>query len=414
MLLGVAIVIGILAGIYPSLVLSSFQPITVLKGRFTTGAKGVLLRKGLVVAQFTISISLIIGTIIVYSQMKYMRGEDLGFTKDQKLIIDTHGDKGRDPLKQAIAGLPGVASVSMAGSVPGGDNPGAYSQIENVKGDMQIANLDLYFVDFDYIPQYKMKVLAGRAFSRDFMTDTTQSMIVNEAAMKMFGYSKPEQIIGKKFDQWGRRGVIIGVLKDFHFRSLQEVIKPLSIRIEPDGCSLISAQLTGGTDLPKTIAAVESQWKSIIPNRPFSYYFLDEFFDKQYRSEDRFGRLFLNFAVLAIFISCLGLLGLASYSTMQRTKEIGIRKVLGASVGTIVNLLSKEFLVLVAISFLVAAPLAWYFMDKWLKGFAYQITISWWIFALAGILALFIALFTVSFQAIKAAVTNPVKSLRTE
>lgn len=414
MLLGIAIAIGILAGVYPALVLSSFQPITVLKGRFTTGTKGILLRKGLVVAQFTISIALIIGTIIVYSQMKYMREEDLGFTKDQKLILDTHGDNGRDALKQAIAGLPGVMSVSMAGSVPGGGNPGAYSQIENIKGDMQIANLDLYFVDFEYIPQFKMKVLAGRAFSRDFMTDTTQSMIVNEAAMKMFGYSKPEQIIGKKFDQWGRKGNIIGVLKDFHFRGLQDVIKPLSIRIEPDGCSLISAQLTGGKDLSKTIAAIESKWKSIIPNRPFSYYFLDDFFDKQYRSEDRFGRLFLNFAILAIFISCLGLLGLASYSTMQRTKEIGIRKVLGASVGTIVNLLSKEFLVLVAISFLVAAPLAWYFMDKWLKGFAYQITISWWVFAMAGLLALLIALFTVSFQAIKAAVTNPVKSLRTE
>jgi putative ABC transport system permease protein len=414
MLFGIAIVIGILAGSYPALVLSSFQPITVLKGRFTTGTKGILLRKSLVVAQFTISIALIIGTIIVYSQMKYMRSEDLGFTKDQKLILDTHGDDGRDALKQAVAGLPGVTSVSMAGSVPGGGNPGAYSQIENVKGDMQIANLDLYFVDFDYIPQYKMKVLAGRAFSREFQTDTTQSMIVNEAAMKMFGYSRPEQIIGRKFDQWGRRGTIIGVLKDFHFRSLQEVIKPLSIRIEPDGCSLISAQLAGGKNMPATIAAIEAKWKSLIPNRPFSYYFLDEFFDRQYRSEDRFGRLFLNFAVLAIFISCLGLLGLASYSTMQRTKEIGIRKVLGASVGTIVNLLSREFLALVAISFLVAAPLAWYFMNKWLAGFEYRMTVGWWIFAAAGIMAVVIALFTVSFQAIKAAIANPVKSLRTE
>lgn len=414
MLLGVAVIIGILAGVYPALVLSSFQPITVLKGRFTTGSKGSLLRKGLVVAQFTISISLIIGTIIVYSQLKYMRSEELGFTKDQKLILDTHGDKGRDALRQAIAGLPGVNSVTLAGSVPGGGNPGAYSQIENAKGDMQIANLDLYFVDFEYIPQYKMKVLAGRAFSRDFMTDTTQSMMVNEAAMKMFGYSKPEQIIGRKFDQWGRKGVIIGVLKDFHFRGLQDVIKPLSVRIEPDGCNLISVQLAGGKDISGTISGIEAKWKSIIPNRPFSYYFLDEYFDRQYRSEDRFGRLFLNFAILAIFISCLGLLGLAAYSTLQRTKEIGIRKVLGASVGAIVNLLSKEFLALVAISFLIAAPLSWYFMDKWLAGFVYRMSIGWWVFAVAGIMALFIALFTVSFQAIKAAVANPVKSLRVD
>ena len=414
LLFGIAVAIGILAGVYPALVLSSFQPITVLKGRFTTGTKGILLRKGLVVAQFTISIALIIGTIIVYSQMQYMRSQDLGFTKDQKMIIDTHGDNAKEAFKNAITGLPGVESVSLSGSVPGGGNPGAYSQIENIKGDMQIANLDLYFVDFNYIPQYKMKILAGRAFSKDFMTDTTQSMIVNEAAMKMFGYTDPNKIIGRKFDQWGRKGNIIGVIKDFHFHSLQEVIKPLSIRIEPGGCDLISAQLAGGKNMPATIATIEAKWKSLIPNRPFSYYFLDESFDKQYRSEDRFGRLFLNFAILAIFISCLGLLGLASYSTMQRTKEIGIRKVLGASVGTIVNLLSREFLALVLISFLIAGPLAGYLMHKWLEGFAYRMDMEWWVFVVAGVLAFFIALFTVSFQAIKAALTNPVKSLRTE
>ena len=413
MLLLTAIGIGILAGIYPALVLSSFQPIVVLKGRFTTSLKGIFLRKGLVVAQFAVSVALIIATIVVYNQMNFMRSQDLGFSKDQKMIIDTHGDSSKIFFEQAISSLPGVTSTSLAGSVPGGGNPGAYSKIENVKGDMQIANLDLYFVDFDYIPQYKMKILAGRAFSKDFQTDTTQAMIVNEAAMKMFGYTKPEQIIGKKFDQWGRNGMVIGVVKDFHFRSLQEVIKPLSIRIEPNGCDLITANVST-TNLQGTIAAIENKWKIIIPNRPFSYYFLDEFFDKQYRSEDRFGRLFLNFAILAIFISCLGLLGLASYSTMQRTKEIGVRKVLGASVTNIVNLLSKDFLILVAISFVIAMPVAWYFMDKWLLGFAYRINIEWWVFALAAILALFIALFTVSFQAIRAAIANPVKSLRTE
>jgi len=409
----VAIAIGIFAGIYPSLVLSSFQPITVLKGRFVTGTKGIFLRKGLVVTQFTISIALIIATIVVLNQMNYMRSQDLGFNKDQKMIIDTHGDSTKLVFEHEVSTLPGVISTSMAGSVPGGGNPGAYSQIENVKGDMQIANLDLYFVDFDYIAQYKMKILAGRAFSKDFMTDTTQSMIVNEAAMKMFGYSSPEQIIGKKFDQWGRKGMIIGVVKDFHFRSLQEVIKPLSIRIEPNGCSLVSINVNPN-NLPSTISAIENKWKRLVPNRPFSYYFLDEFFDKQYRSEDRFGRLFLNFAILAIFISCLGLLGLASYSTMQRTKEIGIRKVMGATVTNILNLLSKEFLVLILISFLIAAPLTWYFMNKWLQGFAYRTSIYWWVFAMAGVLAILIALTTISFQALKAAMANPVKSLRSE
>jgi putative ABC transport system permease protein len=405
--------IGILAGIYPALVLSSFQPVTVLKGRFATSMKGILLRKGLVITQFTISIALIIATIVVYNQMRFMRSQDLGFNKEQKLILDTHGDSARNTLKNQVATLPNVISTAMSSSVPGGGNPGAYSQIENVKGEMQIANLDLYFVDYDYIPQYKIKIIAGRAFSRDFGTDTTQAMVVNEAAMKLFGYNSPRQIIGKKFDQWGRRGMIIGVVKDFHFRSLQEVIKPLSMRIEPDGCSLISVSVSP-KNLPATISAIENKWKTLIPHRPFSYYFLDEFFDKQYRAEDRFGRLFLNFAVLAIFISCLGLLGLASYSTMQRTKEIGVRKVMGASVANIVSLLSKDFLKLVIISFVVAAPVAWYFMHKWLTGFAYRINVSWWIFLIAGITAIAIALLTVSFQAIKAAVANPVNSLRTE
>ncbi|MBS1665056.1 MAG: FtsX-like permease family protein, partial [Bacteroidetes bacterium] len=201
--------------------------------------------------------------------------------------------------------------------------------------------------------------------------------------------------------------------KDFHYRSLQTQIKPLSIRIEPDGCDLISVNVKT-KDLSKTIASIEGQWKTMIPYRPFSYYFADEFFNRQYRAEERFGKLFFNFAVLAIFISCLGLLGLASYSTLQRTKEIGIRKVLGASVTGIVNLLSREFLQLVVIAFLIATPVSWYFMAKWLKDFEYRIDIQWWIFVLAGIAAFLIALLTISFQAIKAAVMNPVKSLRTE
>jgi putative ABC transport system permease protein len=202
-------------------------------------------------------------------------------------------------------------------------------------------------------------------------------------------------------------------MKDFHFRSLQLPIKPLSMRIEPNGCSLVAIKLST-QNLPKTIAAIENKWNALIPARPFSYYFLDEFFDKQYRTEERFGKLFLNFSVLAIIISCLGLLGLASYSTMQRTREIGIRKVLGASVPNIVNLLSREFLKLVAIAILIASPVAWFAMHGWLQDFAYRIEIGWWIFLIAGLIAVLIALATVSFQAIKAAIANPVKSLRVE
>jgi putative ABC transport system permease protein len=412
-LFGAAILIGFLAGIYPALVLSSFKPVVTLKGKFSTGSRGILLRKALVVSQFTISIGLIIATTIVYNQMQYMRSRDLGFAKDQIMVMDTYGDQGKDALKQALAAMPSIKSVALSSSVPGSGNPGAYSQIENVKGDLQIANLDLYFVDFDYINQFKIKMVAGRAFSREFLTDTTQAMILNESAVKMFGYSSPQQAIGKRFQQWGREGKIIGVMKDFHFRSLQQPIKPLTMRIEPEGNNLVSINVSA-QNLPNTIAAVEKKWKELIPNRPFSYYFLDEYFDNQYRGEERFGKLFLNFAILAIFISCLGLLGLASYSTIQRTKEIGIRKVLGASVSNIINLLSKDFLWLVAISALISFPIAWFAMNKWLEGFAYRTGVPWWVFLAAGILATLIALLTISFQAIRAAIANPVKSLRTE
>jgi len=408
-----ALAIGFLAGIYPALVLSSFKPVTVLKGKFATGTRGILLRKGLVVSQFTISIGLIIATIIVYNQMSYMRNQDLGFSKDQMIVMDTYGDPAKETFRQSLTGMPNVKSVATSSSVPGGGNPGAYSEIENVKGDLQIANLDLYFVDFDYINQFKIKMVAGRGFSKDFATDTTQAMVLNEAAVKMFGYKSPQQAIGKRFKQWGREGKIIGVAKDFHFRSLQQPIKPLSMRIEPGGCNLVTANVSAA-NVAATLNAIENKWKTLIPNRPFSYYFLDEFFDKQYRSEERFGKLFLNFAVLAIFISCLGLLGLASYSTIQRTKEIGIRKVLGASTSNIVNLLSKDFLKLVAVSALIAFPIAWFSMHKWLEDFAYRVGVSWRVFLAAGILATLIALFTISFQAIRAAIANPVKSLRTE
>lgn len=413
LLLHSAAAIGLLAGVYPALVLSAFKPIVVLKGRFATSSKGIILRKGLVVAQFTVSIALIIGTIIVYNQMKYMRSQDLGFSKDQMVVIDTQGDAARDALKEEVKKLSQVKSTALSSSVPGGRYSTAYSEVENKKGDLQVANLDLFFVDFDYIPQYKIKMVAGRPFSRDFATDTTEAMVINEAAAKFLGYPSPQEAVGKRFKQWGREGKIIGVMRDFHFRSLQEKIEPLSMRIEPSRSSLLSIHVTA-PQLPQTIAAIEDVWKTMVPRKPFSYYFLDEFFDRQYRSEERFGKLFLNFAILAIFISCMGLLGLASYSTLQRTKEIGIRKVMGASISNIINLLSKDFLGLVLIAFFIAAPLAWYFMHGWLQDFAYRITIGWWVFIIAGIVAVLIALLTISFQAIRAAVSNPVKSLRTE
>jgi putative ABC transport system permease protein len=278
---------------------------------------------------------------------------------------------------------------------------------------MQSASLDLNLVDFGFLEQYNLKLLAGRYFSKEIATDTMQAMIINEKAVSLFGYTSPRAAIGRKFEQWGKKGRIIGVIKDFHFSGLQQEIKPLTICLGPDDCKLLSVKVSTA-NLPATIAAVRSEWNAIHSTKDFDYFFLDEFFDRQYRSEERFGSLFMNFAILAIIISCLGLLGLASYSTLQRTKEIGVRRVLGASVPGIVQLLSADFLKLVMIAFVISCPIAWYFMHRWLQDFAYRTSPGVWVFAGSGIVAVGIAFATISYQAIKAALANPVKSLRSE
>jgi putative ABC transport system permease protein len=408
-----SILIGFIAGIYPAWVLSSFEPVKVLKGRFTTSFRGVLLRKGLVTFQFSISIMLIIATLVVYSQMTFMRDRDLGFNKEQMLVIQAEGDREQRAFMQSLNGIPGIRATASSSSIPGGSIDGAYSELENNRGDLQVGHLGLYLVDFEYIPLYKLNIVAGRSFSRAFSTDTSQAMIINEAATKLLGYNTPQQAVGKKFKQWGREGKIIGVIKDFHFTSLHEKISPLTMRIDPVDARLVSVKLNGG-NIRNTLSAIESNWKSFMPDRPFSYYFLNEFFDRQYRREERFEKLFFNFSMLAIFISCLGLLGLSSYSTLQRTREIGVRKVLGASTAHIVSLLSKDFLKLVLLAFVLASPLAWYGMNLWLENFAYQTDIKWWIFPATALLAVCIAFATICFQSIRAALMNPVESLKVE
>ena len=412
-LLMIALVIGLLAGIYPALVLSSFQPIASLKGRFSSSARGLFLRRSLVVFQFTISIALIIGTAVVYLQLNFMRSHDLGFSKDQTLVIDEHNDIHKVAYRQQIASLPHVLSTAFSGSIPGQGTWSAYSEIENNKGEMQVANMDLIYVDFGYLEQTKMKLLAGRFFDESYPTDTLQAMIVNEKATKFFGFATPRAAIGRHFDQWGKKGIIIGVIKDFNFEGLQWDINPLSVCLNFNDCNYLSVKVAPG-DLPATIAAMKGRWDKLVPNRTFDYFFLDQAFNNQYQSEEQFGWLFINFAVLAIFISCLGLLGLASYSTLQRTKEVGVRRILGASIAGIVRLLSIDFLKLIFIAFLIAAPVSWFFMNRWLQDFAYKTTFAWWIFAGSGITAVLIAFATISFQAIKAAVANPVNNLRIE
>ena len=416
-LLFISLLIGVMAGAYPALALSGFKPVVILKGKFSTSTKGTLLRKGLVVFQFTISIVLIVGTLIVYKQLNYMRNEPLGFEKNQMLTMDFGNDdnviKSYESIKNEFGRIPNVLAVTMSHGLPGVGSANAHSELENRQGAMQPLNINMYDVDYDFIPVYGMKVIAGRTFSTDYGTDTTKAIVINEATVKALGYRSPNEAIGKRFSQWGREGKIIGVVKDFHYRSLQQNVEPLNMRVNPSNARIITLKIAS-KDIPATIAAVQSKWNELIPQRPFNYTFVDENFNKQYATEERFGTLFLYFAVLAIFISCLGLLGLASYSTLQRTREIGIRKVLGASIPGIVNMLSKEFLQLVFIAAIIAFPLAWLGMHKWLQDFAYKVSIGWWVFVAAGSLAFIIAIMTVSFQAIRAALANPVKSLRSE
>ena len=413
-----AVVVGIMAGVYPALVLSGFRPIAVLKGKFNPSTEGISFRKTLVVFQFTLSIALIAGTTIVYTQLKFVDRHDLGFKKDQMLILDFEGDgkvqQNIETIKKAIAGQPGVVSVAASRAVPGEFLPNAGTQIQTPAGQMGQQGPFIYEIDFDFIPTYHIPLIAGRNYSRDFLTDSAHSMVINEAAAKLYGYSHPADAVGRKFDQWGRTGTIIGVVKDFNFRSLHQAVEPLTLRYGyPQELNRISVAVRGD-NIPVTLGHLKKTWDQLAPQRPFLYHFLDQSFSSQYEADRHFGQLFTFFSFLAIGIACLGLFGLSTFMAQQRVKEIGIRKVLGSSVGGIVILLSKDFVKLILVAILIAVPLCWWAMNQWLQGFAYRVTVGPLVFLEAGTTALAVALATITWQSVKAAMGNPIQSLRNE
>lgn len=413
----ISIVVGLLSGVYPALFLSGFKPISSLKGKFDSSGKGLLLRKTLVVAQFSISIFLIIATIIVYRQLNFMQNQQLGFQKDHKLVIDFQFDarviQHAGAIKQRLAGIPGVGMVSLSSSIPGTPANQYKTFIENSDHQKQELRTDAYHIDDDFLKQYQVKIIAGRNFSSNLVSDTLKAMLINETMAKNLGFVNPDEAIGKHFLQLHHQGTIIGVVKDFHFHSFLEKVRPLTLTLNPWNFTVLTIDIPPA-NTRSTVNEIEAAWKNIAPGLPFVYFFADEAYNRQYTSQERFGRLFICFAMIAIIISCLGLLGLSAFNTVQRKKEIGIRKVLGASAGSITAMLSEDFVKLITISLLLASPISWWAMNKWLQSFAYRIDIPFWVFLFSGFAALFIALATISFQSIKAAIVNPVKSLRND
>jgi ABC-type antimicrobial peptide transport system permease subunit len=406
------VITGLISGSYPALYLSSFNPVRVLKGTLKIGKNASWFRKGLVVFQFALSIILIIGTIVISQQVNYIRSTNLGYNRENLIYIPLEGEL---PAKFKVfetqaSHLPGIKDISRMSN--------NLTQLVNKTGSVEWEGKDpnsgiefaWSLVGYDFAKTLNAQIIEGRDFSKNFATDSA-GYILNETALKITGYKDP---IGKPFTFQHRKGTIIGVLKDFHFNSLNENINPLVLSLNENmkwGKALIRTQ-QGKTN--EAIASIEKICKELNPKTPFTYQFSDEEYAKLYNSEQLVGKLSRYFAALAIFIACMGLSGLVMFTAEQRSKEFGIRKVLGASPLTLYNLLSKEFLLLVILALVIATPVAWLTMNNWLQNYAYKVAISWWMFVAAGIVAIAIALITVSIQAIKAAIVNPIKTLRTE
>ncbi|HEY4206078.1 MAG TPA: ABC transporter permease [Puia sp.] len=417
-LLGLTIIVGFLAGSYPAIFLSKFRPAQVLKGKLAAGFRSGALRSGLVIFQFIISVVLMVGTIVIYRQLNYIQHKNVGFNREQVLVLDnTNALKGSAAaFREDILKINGVEGATMTGFLPTSDWRSDYPLFTDPGADAsKAASMQIWDVDENYIPTLGMRMTQGRNFSRDFPTDST-GIILNESAARLIGWKAPAGRFLYALDNFPKPDLtrlhVLGVVKDFNFNSLRDEVTPLAIRWRRQNGKIAARITTQNT--ASLIAQVEAKWKTMAPGQPFRYSFMNEDFNKLYRTEQEWGKLCITFAGLAIFIACLGLLGLAMFTAEQRTREIGIRKVLGASVSGILSLLTKDFLKLVFIAILVASPLAWWLMHKWLQDFAYRTSINWTVFALATGAASVTALVTISLQAIKAALANPVKSLRTE
>ena len=410
-----ALLLGLISGFYPAFMISGFRPMQIFRPEFRGLFGHNQFRKLLVTAQFVISITLGAGTLLVYDQLSLVKNQDLGFTKKATLILpfdaDNNIQKHLESIKNELLHVDGVASVTACSFVPGNSTTNLYTLIEMQDGKMSPTNINTNFVDEDFIPSFGIKMLAGRNFSKNNAADDTTAFIINEAAMKDFGWT-PEEALGKKVDQQGKKGTIIGVAGNFHYRSLHESVAPLLIEMSPYLDQL--ALKINSTNIPEVVESIGKEWKILAPGMPYRYSFLDEDYDRLYRADAQLGKVSSVFSILAILVGCLGLLGLTSFSVERRVKEIGIRKVLGATVSHVIFLISREFIWLITMAFVVAVPLTYFLIHSWLRNFTSQISIGPFRFILAGISVLAIALLTVSFLSVRAALANPARAFRTE